>query len=179
MSEPSTVAGVDNAPPLSRAEIDNAIKLLTAAEKTKIVKIAVQYAKMTPYEAKDLHQEAWLRAMDGRRKWPRGLPATTFFRGVMRSIAWEWKRKDDLLDEDIEDIGDKGAEERTLLDRNHAMKIIKALDDDPIAQKILVAIMGGARGEELLKLSDLSPTDYESKRKKIRRRIEKLEAEKK
>jgi hypothetical protein len=37
----------------------------------------------------------------------------------------------------------------------------------------------GLQGEELLKLSGLSPTDYESKRKKIRRRIEKLEAEKK
>src|SRR5262249_39089897 len=133
MSEPSTVAEVDNAPPLSRAEIDNAIKLLTAAEKTKIMKIAAHYAKMTPYKAGDLYQEALVRAMEGRRNWPRGLPATKFFWGVMRSIAWEWKRKDDPLDEDI---GDKGAEERTLLDRNHATKIIKALDDDPIAQKI-------------------------------------------
>jgi hypothetical protein len=176
MSGPSAVIEVDNAPPLSRAEIDNAIKFLTAAEKTKIVKIAAQYAKMTPYEAKDLYQEAWLRAIDGRRKWPRGLHATKFFWGVMRSIAWEWKKKDDPLDKDI---GDKGAGERTLLDRNHAMKIIEAHDDDPMAQKILVAITEGARGEELLKLSGLSPTDYESKRKKIRRRIERLEAEKK
>jgi DNA-directed RNA polymerase specialized sigma24 family protein len=176
MSEPSTVAEVDNGPPLSRAEIGNAIRFLTTAEKTKIVKIAAQYAKMTPYEANDLYQEAWLRAIDGRRKWPRGLPATNFFWGVMRSIAWEWKRKDDPLDKDI---GDKGAQERTLLDRDHAMKIIKAFDDDPIAHQILVAITKGARGEELLKLSGLSPTDYESKRKKIRRRIENLEAEKK
>ena len=176
MSEPSKIAEVDNAPPLSRAEIDNTIKFLTAAEKTKIMKIAARYAKVTSYGDGDLFQEACLRTMDERRKWPRGLPATNFFWGVMRSIAWEWKRKDDPLDEDI---GDKGAEERTLLDRNHAMKIIKALDDDPIAQKILVAIMKGARGEELLKLGGLSPTDYESKRKKIRRRIEKLEAEKK
>jgi RNA polymerase sigma-70 factor (ECF subfamily) len=175
MSEPSTVAEVDNAPPLSRAEIDNAIRFLTVAEKTRIVRIAAQYAKMTPYEAKDLYQEAWLRAMDGRRKWPRGLPATKFFWGVMRSIAWEWKREDDPLDKDIED---EGAKERTLLDRNHAMKILKAHDDDPIAQTILVAIAEGARGEELLKLTGLSPTDYESKRRKIRRRIEKLEAEK-
>ena len=106
----------------------------------------------------------------------RDLPATKFFWGVMRSIAWEWKRKDDPLDKDI---GDKGAGERKLLDRNHAMEIIKAFDDDPIAQTILAAMADGARGEELLKLSGLSPTDYESKRKKIRRRIEKLEAEKK
>ena len=77
------------------------------------------------------------------------------------------------------EIGDKGAEERTLLDRNHAIKIIKAHDDDPIAQTIIVAMMEGARGDELLKLTGLSPTAYESKRKKMRRRIEKLEAEKK
>ena len=98
------------------------------------------------------------------------------FWGVMRSIAWEWKRKDDPLDKDI---GDKGDGEGTLLDRDHAMKIIKSFDDDPIAQKIVVARMEGARGEELLKLSGLSRTEYESKRRKILRRIEKLEAEKK
>jgi DNA-directed RNA polymerase specialized sigma24 family protein len=171
MSEPS-----DNAPPLSRAEIDNAIKFLTAAEKTKILKIAAHYAKMTPYEANDLLQEAFVRALDGRRKWPRGLPATTFFCGVTRSIADEWKRKDEPLDRDN---GDKGAGERALLDRNYAMKIIKAFDDDPIAQKILLAIAEGARGEELLKLSGLSQIGYESKRRRIRRRIETLEAEKK
>src|SRR5262249_29751929 len=107
------------------------------------MKIAAHYAKMTSYKAGDLYQEALVRAMEGRRNWPRGLPATKFFWGVMRSIAF------------------------------------KALDDDPIAQKILVARMEGARGEEQLKLTGLSPTDYESKCKKIRRRIEKLEAEKK
>jgi len=141
------------------------------------MKIAAQYAPMTPYGDKDLFQEACLRAMDGRRKWPRALLATTFFWQVMRSIAWEWKRKgDDPLDEDI---GDKGAGERTLLNRIYAMEIIKAFDDDPIAQNILVARMKGARGEELRKLSGLSPKDYESKIKNIRRRIEKLLAEKK
>jgi hypothetical protein len=110
--------------------------------------------------------------MDGRRKWPRGLPATTFFWGVIRSIGSEWKRKDDDPPDDID-------EERRLLDRDHVMKIIKTFDDDPIAQKILVARMEGARGEELLKLSGLSRKDYETKLTKMRRRIERLKAEKK
>ena len=35
-------------------------------------------------------------------------------------------------------------------------------------------MMEGARGQELQQLSGLSKTDYESKRTKIRRRIEKL-----
>jgi hypothetical protein len=38
------------APPLSRAEVDNAIKSLTVAEKAKILRIAAHYAKITPYE---------------------------------------------------------------------------------------------------------------------------------
>jgi len=137
---------MSEAPPLSRAEIDNAIKFLTAAEKTKIMKIAAQYAPMTPYGDEDLLQEAKLRAIDGRRKWPRGLPATTFFMWVMRSIAWEWKRKDDPLDEDIED---EGGGEGSILAGIDMRRIIALFDDDPIAQEILVARMKGARGEEL------------------------------
>jgi RNA polymerase sigma-70 factor (ECF subfamily) len=167
---------MSEAPPLSRAEIDNAIKFLTAAEKTKIMKIAAQYAPMTPYGDEDLLQEAKLRAIDGRRKWPRGLPATTFFMWVMRSIAWEWKRKDDPLDEDIED---EGGGEGSILAGIDMRRIIALFDDDPIAQEILVARMKGARGEELLKLSGLSQKDYETKLTKIRRRIERLKAEKK
>jgi hypothetical protein len=51
----------------------------------------------------------------------------------MRSIACEWKREDDLLDED-KDIEDERAGERTLLGRDHVRQMIKALDDDPMAQ---------------------------------------------
>jgi hypothetical protein len=54
-------------------------------------------------------------------------------------------------------------------------RIMSLIDDDPIAQKIVVGMMEGARGEELQQASGLSPTEYESKRRKIRRRIEKLQ----
>jgi hypothetical protein len=47
-------------------------------------------------------------------------------------------------------------------------------DDDPIAQKILKGMADGARGKDLQQASGLSPTEYESKRKKIRRRIQKF-----
>jgi hypothetical protein len=39
---------------------------------------------------------------------------------------------------------------------------------------IVRGMMEGARGQELQELSGLDGTDYESKRTKIRRRIEKL-----
>jgi RNA polymerase sigma-70 factor (ECF subfamily) len=46
-------------------------------------------------------------------------------------------------------------------------------EDDPIAQEILKLMADGARGDDIRKATGLSPTEYESKRRKIRRRIEK------
>jgi hypothetical protein len=43
--------------------------------------------------------------------------------------------------------------------------------DDPIARN-MVAVMGGARGEELQAISGLGEVAYASKRTKIRRRVE-------
>ena len=83
----------------------------------------------------------------------------------------EWKR--DFLNEEVE-AGDEGAVERGTLAKIDVTKIIALFDDDPIAQGIVIGMMDGARGEELEQASGLSPTEYESKRKKIRRRIEKL-----
>jgi RNA polymerase sigma-70 factor (ECF subfamily) len=173
---------------LSRAEIESAIRSLSAVEETAIMKIAFQYAKLTSYGAKDLVQETCVRALEGRRAWPRGLSATQFFWGVIRSVADEWRRRDVPVDRDIEDIAaDEGhrwgnarllpqttAEERVILDRNYITEILKAHDDDPIAQKIIRGMADGAKGDELLKISGLSQTEYESKRRKIRRRAEKL-----
>ena len=195
MSEPYPEGDVSR---LSRDEIENAIKSLTAAEQTAIMKIAMQYANLTPYGADDLVQEALARTLEGRRAWPRGLPATRFFKWVIRSIvSKEWKRKDVLLDEEVEDIPDGEEqralgpnpssaappqgwpEERAILDKNYIIEIIKALDDDPIAQKILRGMLDGAEGDELQKISGLSQTEYESKRRKIRRRGDKIRMERK
>jgi hypothetical protein len=99
---------------------------------------------------------------------------SVFLGGVIRSIAWKWKSKSDLPSEEI-DTGDEGAGERGTLAKIDVMKIIALFEDDPVTQKIVMAMMDGARGEELEQLSGLNSTEYESKRKKIRRRIEKLE----
>jgi hypothetical protein len=156
---------------LAAAEITNVINTLMDGEKTAIVKIAKLYARKTSYGHEDLLQEAYCRVLDGRRGWARGVPAVLFFHGVIRSIAWEWKAE--FTSEDI-DIGDEGAVERGTLAKIDVMKILALFDDDPAARKIVLGMMDGARGEELQESSGLNPTEYESKRKKIRRRIEKL-----
>jgi hypothetical protein len=74
-----------------------------------------------------------------------------------------------------QEVGDKGAGERGIMAVIEVKGIMSSLfGDDLIAQKIVMGMVDGERGEELEQASGLSPTEYESKRKKIRRRIEKL-----
>ncbi len=133
--------------------------------------IARLYARKTPYDAEDLLQEALCRVLSGKRAWPRDLTALRFLWGVVRSIAWEW-RKETL--ETLPEGGDPGGEERRAIANLDVAKIIALFDDDPAAQIIVRGMMEGARGQELQDLSGLDKTEYESKRTKIRRRIEKL-----
>jgi hypothetical protein len=175
----ATMPGVPplvEAPPLSRAEAEKAILSLSDGEKTALVKIARVYARKrnTPYDQEDLIYEAYTRIIDERRKWPRGEPAIKFIGGVIVSIAWEWRNSLEVNQE--QEAGDRGAEEQSTIARIDAKRIVDFFSDDPVAQTLVVAMIAGARGEELQTLSGLTNVEYESKRKKIRRRLEKFEA---
>jgi len=156
---------------LSPAEVVKAVYALTDGDKTALMKIARVYAMKTPYGHEDLLQEAICRVLSGARAWPRGLSAVPFLVGVVRSIASEWKTEPLGAAADAIDprTGEAGA-----IASIDVGKIVALFSDDPVAQTIVVGMMEGARGQELMRLSGLSRTDYESKRTKIRRRIEKL-----
>ena len=49
--------------------------------------------------------------------------------------------------------------------------LLSLFEDDEIAQVILEGMMEGIEGEELQELTDLDNTAYQSKRRLIRRRI--------
>lgn len=155
---------------LSPAEVSRALRDLSAEEKTMLVKIARAYAGKTSYSHEDLIQEALTRVLEGKRTWPRKLPVAVFLRGVMRSIASDWiaERRDDAVD--VDDIGYVNHAAAARID---VQKICALFADDPIAQKIFVATLEGVRGQELRQLSGLAPKDYETKRTKMRRRLEK------
>ena len=153
------------------AEILEAVKTLTAQHKTALVKLAKAYAMKTSFGHEDLLHEAYMRVLDGRREWPRSVAVVPFLAGVMKSIAWDWQAE--RRDESVE-VGDVGYEDQTAAARIDLQKVIVLFDDDPIAQKMVIALLDGARGEELRELSGLNKTQYESKRAKIRRRIEKV-----
>ena len=152
------------------AEIVEAVKSLSTQHKTALMKLARVYALKTNVGHEDLLQEAWLRVLDGRREWPRSVGVIPFLAGVMRSIAWDWQIE--RHNEGV-DVNTVGYEDQTASAKINAIKTIALFDDDPIAQKMVIALLDGARGEELRELSGLTKTEYESKRAKIRRRIEK------
>jgi DNA-directed RNA polymerase specialized sigma24 family protein len=156
---------------LSSAEAAAAVRALSMADKTALMKIARLYAKKTPYDHEDLLQEALCRVLAGTRAWPRRVAALPFLWGVVRSIAWEWKTQ--ALDR-VPEAADPAGEERRAIAGLDVVKVLALFDDDPVAQAIVCGMMEGARGAELQQLSGLDKTDYETKRTKIRRRIEKL-----
>jgi len=95
MVELTTAAWIDLPALLSRAEIGNAINSLTAAEQTALMKIAKRYAKVRiHFDPENLVHDAICRVLDGRKAWPKGVPAIAFFGGVIRSIAWELSEGD-------------------------------------------------------------------------------------
>jgi len=157
---------------LTLAEARAAIRALSVGDKTSLTKIARLYAKKTPYDHEDLLQEALCRVLAGARAWPRDVAAVPFLWGVVRSIAWEWKKE--LIEREREATDVEG-EERRVVASLDVIKVLALFDDDPVAQIIVRGMMEGARGRELQELSGLDKTDYESKRTKIRRRVENLE----
>lgn len=164
----------ETAPVMSRSEVTAHVELLTPAQKTALVKFARLYARKTAYEWEDLLQEALSRVLACDRSWRRDLPVVAFLAGVMRSIAWEWKRTKDSTVEEV-DVGDEGAEASGVLARLDITRVLSLFDDDPVAKKMVTEMMLGTRAEELREVCGLTPIAYESIRRKIRRRIEKLQ----
>jgi hypothetical protein len=165
------VEGGAQAARLSRSEVIAAVRGLTKAEKITLMKIARIYARMTPFGHDDLFQEAVCRLLGGTRALPREASVLSVLIGAMRSIAWQWRSE---AHEPSEDLADPRCGEATAIASIDAAKVVEWFADDPIAQKIVIGMMDGARGEELLGLSGLGKVEYESKRRKIRRRFEKL-----
>jgi DNA-directed RNA polymerase specialized sigma24 family protein len=172
---------------LSRAEILAVIKGLGDGEKTSLAKIARLYAARTPYDGADLLQEAICRVLSGERSWPREIPAVLLLGGVIRSIAWQWRKKEQLSGSAATDgtSANPSQEWSVYLD-----EFVVSFADDPAAQAVLVAVMTGCKGQELLAVIEpiiesrgvqvtAADLDRELERilKKIRRRVEKLRRE--
>lgn len=174
---------------LSREDLVEAIRKLTAADWIRLNKVAALYSAGRPIAPKDLLQEAFARAMDGRQC-PIDVTVVKFLAEAMRSIAHGEGDKVEhrlVLVSASETDGNgqeafafpdasPNAEQCMVSDETVAEirgAILALFADDEHAQFIAEGLMDGIDGEDLRALCGLEATAYNSKRRLVRRRIEK------
>jgi RNA polymerase sigma-70 factor (ECF subfamily) len=174
----------------SRDEVANAIRGLTPVQWARLKKVANRLAFQRPVEAEDLLQMAFASALDGRRC-PANVDVVRFLAEAMRSIAdgevdkasrrivlVPVPRTGEREEEEVEFPDDEPTvEERLISDETFAEKRAANLalfDDDPTARDLVEGAMAGMTAEELRELTGLDQTAYGSKRRLIRRRIDKV-----
>lgn len=165
-----------------------ALKLVTEMDLLRLKSVARLYARGLPPEIgwTDLLQEAFARVLDGSRKCPEGLPMVAFLAGVMRSIRTEFYRRARrlaarlpkmLADLDMAGylegaMGDPARDpERGLIAMEQLAEICRLFADDPRAQQIMEGLFDGSSPEQIRERYDMSKTDYDSTRKRMRRAL--------
>ena len=174
---------------LSPAEFKEAISGLHDAGWLRLRKVAHALACHRRLEAEDLLQVAFTRALEGSRQCPRNVDVVRFLAEAMRSIASDAlkargraaeghvSRTESEAQEILEGLPDTGpnAEECFSAAQEIAQRrcaVLELFADDATAQLMVEGIMLGMEGEELRELVGLTPTEFASKRRLVRRRID-------
>ncbi|WP_413208436.1 hypothetical protein [Rhodospirillum sp. A1_3_36] len=172
----------------SGAEVVDAIRCLSSANWVRLRKVAAYYARPA-ISAEDLLQEAFMRALEGNRICPAHVDVVRFLAEAIRSIASGEQEKADRHPNLVSIEGDGGVseamncldpgqstEDRLIqTEQNARMRadVLALFDDDLVAKDLVDGTMEGMTAEELRELTNLDKTAFASKRKLIRRRIDK------
>ena len=125
-------------------------------------------------EVKELVNEAILRCLDGRRKWDdaKSLELVPFLCGVIRSVAWEYKKdaaRCDVIDDEM------SAPTNDAEINDPRVGIIEELtkeDSDIEEVYLVIAVDGITRRDEIAHRLGWNPDKVSVVRKKIQRRVE-------
>lgn len=172
---------------LRPAQTALALGELSKMDLLRLKVIARLYARGLPPEGvwEDLLQEALTRIFAGSRRRPERVAVVAFVAGVLRSLrAHHWRRvrrelRDDQLrldqpgDESIADrlIDQTPGPERALDARQQLALIRMLFADDAPALQIIDGIAQGLSAERIRLSTGLSKTEYNSARRRIRRRV--------
>jgi DNA-directed RNA polymerase specialized sigma24 family protein len=165
-----------------------ALNLVTAMDLLRLKSVARLYARGLPPEVgwSDLLQEAFARVLDGSRKCPEGLPMVPFLAGVMRSIRAEHSRRArrhaahlpqmlvelDPGGELATGEGDRTADmERSMMAMDLLSEIYRLFTADPQSLQIIEGLFEGLSPEQIRAKYDMSKTDYDSTRRRMRRTL--------
>jgi len=167
-------------------EIRATIEAFTDLDWLRVRKAAEYWARAYGADPDDVMQDALEGALDGSRRCPQDITVFQFLAGAMRSIssgnrkAQARRAEVRLVAEDgsliVDPMDDRPNAAEAVEVREGAEQIRKAVlslfDDDVAAQTIVEGDMEDIEGEELRDLTGLDAKAFASKRRFIRRRID-------
>jgi DNA-directed RNA polymerase specialized sigma24 family protein len=171
------LAPLDDSQVISPADMALALKLVDETDLLRLKTIARLHSRGLPPDLswEDLIQEAFARVLTGSRRQPEGVATIAFLGGVMRSLKAEhWRRVSRSPDYGRADHAvepwDPAPDPEHLL---NAVQELAAIDrlfaDDSLALQIIAGLSEGLSAEQIRRASDISKTDYDSARKRMRR----------
>lgn len=186
------LAPVPEKPSFSTDEMKEALSSLSDADMLRLGRIARRYSRGR-IDPDDLLQQAFVVILDGSRKRPRDIAIMSFLAGTLRSLASSRFKSLSRLpelqllaaaDDDCDDLlieatrpSDAPNPDQVLISEQDAATIHGAIlslfADDEIARLIVEGDMEGMDASEMQELTGLDRTAYNSKRRLIRRRIDK------
>jgi DNA-directed RNA polymerase specialized sigma24 family protein len=172
---------------LRPAEVALALKLITRMDFLRLKAIARLHARGLPPDVTwdDLLQEAFTRVIGGARRKPADLSMVAFLAGIMRSLRTEhWRRarggpaSPETLRIDHEDVSRQTELRDIGADPEHSLIALEQLDaieglfaGDALVLGILEGLAEGHTAAQIRALLNVSKTDYDSARKRLRRAI--------
>jgi RNA polymerase sigma-70 factor (ECF subfamily) len=176
-------AGVTDTPP---RDVGRALRALSNPDLARLKALARLWSRGLPGGLgwADVLNEAIMRALNGSRPWPAGVPLLAFLSGVMRSICdehWRRARRESawvLHQEKVLGLGAWGEETEAPPDPERVLAAAQALAavnllfaDDPSALKIIAGLAEGLTAHEICRHYGMPEREYDSARKRMRRAL--------
>jgi RNA polymerase sigma-70 factor (ECF subfamily) len=155
-----------------------ALELVTPMDLLRLKSIARLHARGLPPDITwdDLLQEAITRVLTGRRAKPGDVPMVAFLAGIMRSLRADHIRRRlrrgerDDTDTVRTELVDPAVDlERALIAIEELANLRALFAADPLALTIIGGLADGLEPEQIRARFDITRTDYDSARKRMRR----------
>lgn len=174
---------------LTISEIKIGFDAFTEAQWRKLGKAANNLCRGLQIEGADLLHTVICRALEGKRRCRRELPIEVFIYHAMESVvdAYIKKRKSDPLENTIHSVDSEdalelidmlgssmGTPEEEMISDQTLQAIKQLFENDERSMEILTYQMDNLQPAEIQKLMELTPVQYASALKAIRRKYEKL-----
>ena len=128
----------------------------------------------------DLLHEAVLRALEGTRRWPPGVPLLAFLAGIMRSLCdeqWRRRRRERPLPQagdaaaTLADVAVEADPERAYAAAEALAAVDRLFASDVMALKVIAGLTNGLSAEEIQRLYGVSAVEYDTARRRMRRAL--------